>query len=53
MGNVATAPVSVRLCVSTQVLEVSLHISGAILHTNGAPLEPLWRRFGCINRSGF
>jgi CRISPR-associated helicase Cas3/CRISPR-associated endonuclease Cas3-HD len=41
------------LCVSTQVLEVSLHISGAILHTSGAPLEPLWQRFGRINRSGF
>ncbi|WP_158892604.1 CRISPR-associated helicase Cas3' [Amycolatopsis anabasis] len=40
------------LVVATQVLEVSLNLDGAILHTSGAPLEALLQRFGRINRLG-
>lgn len=40
------------LLVATQTVEVSLNIDFDILHTSGAPLEPLIQRFGRANRLG-
>lgn len=40
------------LLVATQTVEVSLDIDLDILHTSGAPLEPLIQRFGRVNRLG-
>ncbi|GGI95164.1 CRISPR-associated helicase/endonuclease Cas3 [Saccharopolyspora subtropica] len=50
----ATAGTTCRpgLLVATQAAEVSLDVDLTVLHTSGAPLEPLLQRFGRINRRG-
>lgn len=40
------------LLVATQTVEVSLNVDFCVLHTSGAPLEPLIQRFGRVNRLG-
>jgi CRISPR-associated endonuclease/helicase Cas3 len=40
------------LLVATQTVEVSLNVDFDVLHTSGAPLEPLIQRFGRVNRLG-
>jgi CRISPR-associated helicase Cas3/CRISPR-associated endonuclease Cas3-HD len=48
----AGGPRQPGLLVATQTVEVSLNIDLDILHTSGAPLEPLIQRFGRVNRLG-
>lgn len=48
----AGSPRQPGLLVATQTVEVSLDIDFEVLHTSGAPLEPLIQRFGRANRLG-
>jgi CRISPR-associated endonuclease/helicase Cas3 len=48
----AGGPRQPGLLVATQTVEVSLDIDLDVLHTSGAPLEPLIQRFGRVNRLG-
>ncbi len=40
------------LLIATQIIEVSLNISYRIMFTEPAPLDPLFQRFGRVNRYG-
>ncbi len=48
----AGGPRQPGLLVATQTVEVSLNVDFDVLHTSGAPLEPLIQRFGRVNRLG-